>query len=252
MLEHRKFVNREMEPDQKKEKVWTREEFTERLRDVGRSSYHDKHPFHTAMHEGKLSREQIRGWVANRYYYQKSVPIKDSAILSNLPSSELRREWIGRIIDHDGTHGEDGGIEAWLRLGEAVGLSREEIVREEHVVPGVRFSVDAYVNFARSKPWIEAVASSLTELFSPTLIAKRIKVLEQQYPWIDSKGFDYFQSRLTQAPRDSDVALKLVLNYCQTPEAQRRAVNALRFKCDVLWAQLDAIEKAFPCAAYSE
>lgn len=227
-------------------KPWTKEEFTEKLRDVGRSFYHDKHPFHLAMHQGKLSREQMRGWVANRYYYQKSVPIKDAAILSNLPSRELRREWIRRIIDHDGTARDEGGIEAWLRLGEAVGLSREEVLSEEHVVPGVRFSVDAYVNFARTKPWIEAVASSLTELFSPDLISKRMKFLERLYPWIDKKGFDYFQSRLTQAPLDSDCALRLVLMYCQSPEEQQRAVDALKFKCDVLWVQLDAIEKAYP------
>lgn len=231
---------------QNEENLWTPDEFTERLKSVGRSFYHDKHPFHVAMHEGKLSREQIRGWVANRYYYQKSVPIKDAAILSNLPSRELRRQWIGRIIDHDGMHGGDGGIEAWLKLGEAVGLSREEVEQEVRVVPGVRFAVDAYVNFARTKPWIEAIASSLTELFSPDLISKRMKVLERLYPWIDKSGFDYFQNRLTQAPRDSDTALKLVIAYCQTPAKQRRAVAALRFKCDVLWAQLDAIEKAFP------
>lgn len=227
------------------ESLWSAEEFTERLRQVGQANYHDKHPFHVAMHEGHLSREQIRGWVANRYYYQKSIPIKDAAILSNLPSREIRRVWIQRIIDHDGAHGEDGGIEAWLRLGEATGMSRQEIIQEDHVTAGVRFSVDAYVNFARTKSWIEAVASSLTELFSPNLIAKRIKVLQQRYSWIDNSGLEYFQSRLTQAPRDSDYALKLVLAHCQTPEAQRQAVSALRFKCDVLWAQLDAIEKTF-------
>lgn len=225
--------------------IWSHDEFTERLKDVGRSYYHDKHPFHIKMHEGALSREQFQGWVANRYYYQKSVPIKDAAILSNLPTPELRREWIGRIIDHDGTHGQDGGIEAWIRLGEAVGLTREEIIKEEKVVPGVRFAVDAYVNFARTKPWIEAVASSLTELFSPDLIFRRMKVMEQLYPWINSAGFEYFQNRLTQAPRDSNTALKFVLSYCQTPIEQQKAVEALRFKCDVLWVQLDAIEKAF-------
>jgi pyrroloquinoline-quinone synthase len=246
MLEQGGFIGQKKISYQKGERLWKKDEFTERLKDVGRSFYHDKHPFHLAMHQGKLSREQIRGWVANRYYYQKSVPIKDAAILSNLPSRELRREWIQRIIDHDGTVGEDGGIEAWLRLGEAVGLSREEVEREDHVVPGVRFAVDSYVNFARTKPWIEAVASSLTELFSPDLISKRMKILERLYPWIDSKGMDYFQNRLTQAPHDSDIALRLVLHDCQTPEDQLRAVKALRFKCDVLWVQLDAIEKAYP------
>lgn len=239
------FVQVKKDTDKGNE-LWTSDEFTRRLKEVGQSHYHDKHPFHIAMHEGRLSRRQICAWVANRYYYQKSVPIKDAAILSNLPSMEIRREWIQRIIDHDGKQGEDGGIEAWLRLGEATGMSREEVLQEDHIVPGVRFAVDAYVHFARTKPWVEAVASSLTELFSPDLMAKRIKVLEQWYPWIDRWGLQYFQTRLTQAPRDSDYALQLVLAYCQTPGAQRKAVAALRFKCDVLWAQLDAIEKAFP------
>lgn len=231
---------------QKNEKPWTPEEFREQLIEVGRSSYHDKHPFHMAMHEGVLSQEQIKGWVANRYYYQKSVPIKDAIILSKLPTREFRRDWVQRIIDHDGNHEEEGGIEAWLKLGEAVGLSREEVLREHHVVPGVRFSVDAYVNFAREKPWIEAVASSLTELFSPVLMKERIVILERLYPWIDRSGLGYFQNRLTQAPRDTNVALKLVMNYCRTREEQQRAVDALRFKCDVLWVQLDSIEKAYP------
>ncbi|WP_449539141.1 pyrroloquinoline-quinone synthase PqqC [Ferdinandcohnia sp. Marseille-Q9671] len=226
-------------------KPWTPEEFKEKLIDVGRTSYHDKHPFHVAMHEGKLSREQIRGWVANRYYYQKSVPIKDAVILSKLPSREYRRDWIQRIIDHDGNQKEEGGIEAWLKLGEVVGLSRDEILSEEQVVPGVRFSVDAYVTFAKEKPWIEAVASSLTELFSPILISERIKILERLYPWINRDGLGYFRNRLTQAPRDTNVALKIVLEHCKTAEEQQRAVDALQFKCDVLWAQLDAIERAF-------
>lgn len=231
---------------QKREKPWTRDEFREQLVEVGRNSYHDKHPFHVAMHKGMLSQEQVKGWVANRYYYQKSVPIKDALILSKLPTKEFRRDWIQRIIDHDGTHMEEGGIEAWLKLGEAVGLTREEILSEDHVVPGVRFSVDAYVNFAREKPWIEAVASSLTELFSPILMKERIKIMERLYPWIDSSGLGYFRNRLTQAPRDTNVALKLVMDYCGSREEQQRAVDALQFKCDVLWAQLDAIEKAFP------
>ncbi|MEH7238586.1 pyrroloquinoline-quinone synthase PqqC [Bacillus sp. JJ1562] len=227
-------------------KPWSREEFKERLIEVGRSSYHDKHPFHVAMHEGTLSREQIRGWVANRYYYQKSVPIKDAVILSKLPTREFRQEWIQRIIDHDGNHEQEGGIEAWLRLGEVVGLPREEVLSEEHVVPAVRFSVDAYVNFAKEKPWLEAVASSLTELFSPILISERIKILERLYPWIDVCGLGYFRNRLTQAPRDTEFALNVVLDSCKTLKEQQLSVEALQFKCDVLWAQLDAIEKAFP------
>ncbi|GAA0494173.1 pyrroloquinoline-quinone synthase PqqC [Salinibacillus aidingensis] len=245
MIEQGGFISKDKEI-KKREKPLTQAEFKEQLIDVGRLFYHDKHPFHVAMHEGKLSREQIQGWVANRYYYQKSVPIKDAVILSKLPSREFRRDWIQRITDHDGRNEGEGGIEAWLKLGEAVGLSREELLEEDHIVPGVRFSVDAYVNFVQEKTWIEAVASSLTELFSPDLISNRIQVLEDLYPWINHSGLGYFHNRLTQAPRDTNIALKIVMDYCQTPEEQQRAIDALRFKCDVLWAQLDAIEHAFP------
>lgn len=215
-------------------------------------SYHSRHPFHVKMNEGRLNRRQIQGWVANRFYYQKNIPRKDAAILSNCPDREVRRRWIQRILDHDGTAEGEGGIEAWLRLGEAVGLTREEVWDERHVVPGVRFAVDAYVNFARTRPWVEAVASSLTELFAPDLMAERLRAFERLYTWIDPDGLAYFRARLTQAPRDSEHALEVVIEHCRTPDEQARAVAALSFKNDVLWSMLDAIERAYSSSTREE
>jgi len=213
----------------------------ERLRALG-GRYHNLHRFHVRMDAGELSREELQRWVANRFYYQRSIPLKDAAILSNCPEVEVRRVWIQRIIDHDGTSGGAGGIESWLRLGEALGVTRDELESERRVLPGVRYAVDAYVDFARRKPWIEAVASSLTELFGPGAIRVRLAALEAHYSWIDRAGLEYFRDRLVQAPRDADYALGLVVERCVTPEQQERAVAALRFKTEVLWAQLDAIE----------
>ena len=207
------------------------------------SRYHHLHPFHQRMNAGELTPAEVRRWVVNRFYYQKSIPLKDAAILSNCPEVEVRREWIGRIIDHDGQTPGSGGIEAWLRLGEAVGLSRSQLLSEEDVLPGVRYAVDAYVNFCRSRPWIESVASSLTELFGPDAIRDRLAALERHYPWIDPAGFEYFRVRLKQAPRDASYALNLVLERCRTVEMQQQAVRALAFKCDLLWSQLEAIER---------
>jgi pyrroloquinoline-quinone synthase len=208
--------------------------------------YHSRHPFHRMMNEGHLSRRQIQGWVANRFYYQENIPRKDAAILANCPDREVRRRWIRRIHDHDGTADGEGGIEAWLRLGESAGLTSEEMWDERHVVPGVRFAVDAYVTFARTRPWVEAVASSLTELFAPDLMAERLTAFERFYTWIDPAGLAYFRTRLTQAPRDSEHALEVVIEHCRTPEEKARAVAALSFKSDVLWSMLDAIERAYP------
>jgi pyrroloquinoline-quinone synthase len=208
--------------------------------------YHDRHPFHQRMNDGALDRRQIRGWVANRFAYQQVIPRKDAAILANCPDRDVRRRWIRRIVDHDGTAEGEGGIEAWLLLAEAVGLSREEVEDERHVVPGVRFAVDAYLGFARTRPWVEAVASSLTELFAPDLMAERLAAFERHYTWIDPRGLAYFRARLTQAPRDSEHALQVVTERCRTPEQQAAAAAALSFKCDVLWSMLDAIDRAYP------
>jgi len=224
---------------------WRAEEFIRRLRAVGQEKYHDKHPFHVLMHKGALSQSQVRGWILNRFYYQRNIPVKDSLILSKLPSREDRRRWVQRIIDHDGREESEGGIEAWLRLGEAAGIPREEMMDDGRVLPGVRFAVDAYVNFCRLRPWPEAVAASLTELFAPDLIARRIEVFEKHYPWIPASGLEYFRRRLAQAPRDADHALDLVVRYAKTPEDQQRALAAVSFKCDVLWSILDAVQAAY-------
>lgn len=222
-----------------------RETFIAKLRDVGGRAYHDKHPFHVAMNGGLLSPDALRGWVANRFYYQHNIPIKDAAILSNCPLREIRRIWIHRIIDHDGSSENEGGIEAWLRLGEACGLSRHNLREEQHLQPGVRFAVDAYVNFARRQPWPVAIASSLTELFAPDLMAARLAAFEKFYTWIDPSGLDYFRRRVTQARRDSGEALAITLEHCHTRELQDAAIRGLEFKCDVLWSMLDAIHHAY-------
>jgi pyrroloquinoline-quinone synthase len=248
------------------ELLWDPETFVGKMRAVGARAYHDKHPFHVAMNKGQLAPEALHVWVANRFYYQRNIPIKDAAILSNCPIREVRRIWIHRIQDHDGAAirkegvqsaqameisapenprlSDEGGIEAWLRLAEACGLPRPELLSDRHLLPGVRFSVDAYVNFARSQPWMIAIASSLTELFAPDLMSTRLAAFRKFYPWIDTHGLDYFQRRITQARRDSDEALVITVEYCNTPELQRQAVRALAFKCDVLWSMLDAIHHA--------
>jgi pyrroloquinoline-quinone synthase len=219
--------------------------FLRQLREVGGRAYHDKHPFHIAMNEGRLVREQLRGWIANRFYYQRNIPVKDAAIISNCPIREIRRAWIHRIIDHDGDDTNAGGIEAWLRLGQAAGLRRGDLLENRNLLPGVRFAVDTYVNFARIKPWPIAIASSLTELFAPDLMATRLAAFTRFYSWIDSSGLDYFRRRLTQARHDSTQALAITVEYCNTPELQREAVHALEFKCDVLWSMLDSIHHGY-------
>jgi pyrroloquinoline-quinone synthase len=221
---------------------WDRATFEAKLREVGARAYHDKHPFHLAMNEGRLSREAVTGWVINRFYYQCNIPRKDAAILSAIPSREIRRIWLHRITDHDGiAGGDEGGIEAWLRLGEACGVSRHSMLAGEDIEPGVRASVDAYVAFARTQPWPVAVASSLTEMFVRDLMARRLDAFEKHYTWIDPSGLDYFRRRLNQAPRDSGEGLEITLDHCDTRELQEAAVGALTFKCNLLWALLDAI-----------
>jgi pyrroloquinoline-quinone synthase len=221
---------------------WTEDELVDRLRAQG-TRYHNLHPFHRRMDAGELTRGELQRWVANRFYYQRCIPLKDAAILSNCPEIDVRRAWVQRIVDHDGTSHGAGGIESWLRLGEALGIARDELESERRVLPAVRYAVDAYVTFARQRPWIEAVAASLTELFGPDAIRVRLTALETHYPWIDPAGLEYFRARLVQAPRDAQYALGLVVERCRTREQQERAVAALVFKTEMLWAQLDAIER---------
>ena len=208
-------------------------------------SYYANHPFHQLMHEGRLTKRQLQGWVANRLAYQRAIPRKDAAILSNCPEPAVRRLWMQRIIDHDGTEPGSGGIEMWVRLGEALGVPREEMEDERHVLPGVRFATEAYVTFCKTKPWIEAVASSLTELFAPSLMRARIAAFPTYYPWVSLDALDYFKSRLTQAPRDSQQGLELVTTHCTTVEMQRKAFEALAFKLELLWLMIDTIHHAY-------
>ena len=208
-------------------------------------SYYARHPFHQLMHEGRLTKRQLQGWVANRLAYQRAIPRKDAAILSNCPEPEVRRLWLQRIVDHDGTEPGSGGIEMWIRLGEAIGVPRDEMDDERHVLPGVRFATEAYVTFCKTRPWLEAVASSLTELFAPDLMRQRIAAFPKYYPWVNVDALEYFKSRLTQAPRDSEQGLHLVLTRCTTVDMQRKAFEALAFKLEVLWAMIDTIHHAY-------
>ena len=226
------------------EAPWTRAEFEQQLRDRGRA-YHIHHPFNVMLNGGKASREQIRGWVANRFYYQINIPIKDAAILANCEDRMVRRNWVQRILDHDG-YGEDaGGIDSWLRLAEAVGLTRAQVESLAEVVPGVRFAVDAYVNFARRAPWPEAVCASLTELFAPEIHKQRLAGWPQHYPWIEPAGLTYFQSRVSLARRDVEFGLALTLDRFRSRAAQERALEVLQFKLDVLWQMNDAMAQAY-------
>jgi len=224
--------------------AWDREEFEARLRDKG-AGYHIHHPYNVAMNAGKFTPDQVRKWVANRFYYQISIPIKDAAIMSNCPDRDVRRGWIQRIVDHDGDESNEGGIEAWIRLGVACGLTREELVGLTHVLPGVRFAVDAYVNFARQRPWQEAVCSSLTELFAPQIHKDRLATWPTHYPWIEQEGLQYFRNRVVQARRDVEQGLAITLDYFNTRELQERALQILQFKLDILWTMLDVMQIAY-------
>jgi pyrroloquinoline-quinone synthase len=224
--------------------AWSREEFERHLRERGRS-YHIHHPFNVMLNRGRATPEQVRGWVANRFYYQIAIPIKDAAVLSNCPDQEVRRGWVQRILDHDGFElggvKDPGGIEAWLRLAEAVGLAREEVRDLRHVVPAMRFAVDAYVNFARRAPWQEAVCSSLTELFAPEIHKQRLATWPEHYAWIEPRGMDYFRNRVSQARRDVEQGLAITLDHFDTRALQERALEVLQFKLDILWAMNDAM-----------
>ncbi|MBL8600655.1 MAG: pyrroloquinoline-quinone synthase PqqC [Myxococcales bacterium] len=217
--------------------------FLAALRELGARKYHDKHGFHQRMNEGRLSPEQLQVWALNRFYYQRMIPVKDCALMAEMPTPEHRRRWRQRLLDQDGpSPDEPGGIEAWLRLVEATGATRDEAWSGARLLPGVRFAVDAYVNFVRTRPWVEGVASSLTELFSPQLMTLRIAAFEEHYPWVAREGLTYFRGRPKRASNDSDHALEIVFAHCKTRAEQDRALAALDFKCDLLWAQLDAID----------
>ena len=226
------------------EAAWTRAEFEARLRERGRA-YHIHHPFNVMLNSGKATRAQIRGWVANRFYYQVNIPQKDAAILANCNERAVRRNWVQRILDHDGYGDDPGGIESWLRLAAAVGLERAEVEGLGLLLPGVRFAVDAYLNFARRAPWPEAVCASLTELFAPEIHRQRLAGWPQHYPWIDAAGLSYFQARVGRAQRDVEFALALTLERFDTRAAQERALEVLKLKLDILWQMNDAMALAY-------
>jgi pyrroloquinoline-quinone synthase len=215
------------------------------LRAIGAERYHIHHPFHRLLHAGKLTRGQIQAWALNRYYYQAAIPAKDATLMARLPTAQERREWRRRIEDHDGDGSSPGGIERWLKLAEGVGLDSAMVESADFILPETRFAVDAYVHFVRDRTLLEAVASSLTELFSPMIIAERVSGMLAHYDFITEDILAYFTPRLTQAPQDSDWALAYVKAHADTAEKQDAVLAALRFKCDVLWCQLDGLYLAY-------
>jgi pyrroloquinoline-quinone synthase len=223
----------------------TPDELERQIRAVGAERYHDKHPFHRLLHSGQLDKGQVQAWALNRYCYQAAVPRKDAALLSRTTDRELRREWVHRILDHDGTGTEEGGIERWLVLTDGLGLDRAYVMSLAGVLPATRFAVEAYVTFVRERSLVEAVASSLTELFAPSIHRERISGMLENYDFIDETVMSYFRRRLTQATRDADFALGYVKQHATTRAMQDLCVAAVRFKCDVLWAQLDALHHAY-------
>lgn len=216
------------------------------LRDIGRRRYHRLHPFHHLLHGGKCTRGQVQAWALNRYYYQAMIPLKDANLISRCHDQDLRRNWRSRLVDHDGDGGkQEGGIERWLRLTEGLGLDRDYVISEQGLLPGTRYAVDAYVRFTREKTLLEAVASCLTELFSPEIISERVEGMLQSYDFVSSDTLAYFIKRPPQAKRDSDFALAYVKQHARTSDTQTLVLKALEFKCDVLWAMLDALHHAY-------
>ena len=215
------------------------------LRAIGAERYHNLHPFHRLLHDGKLSKGQVQAWALNRYYYQASIPAKDATLLARLPTTELRREWRRRLEDHDGDGSKPGGVERWLVLTRGLGLEDSYVTSLQGLLPATRFAVDAYVHFVRDRSVLEAVASSLTEMFSPAIISERVSGMLRAYDFVDADTLAYFTPRLTQAPQDVDFALGYVAREARTREQQEQVLAALRFKCDLLWAQLDALHHAY-------
>jgi len=220
-------------------------ELEARLRQIGAERYHNLHPFHKLLHGGKLTRGQVQAWALNRYYYQSRIPQKDAGLISRTDDPELRRMWRQRLVDHDGEQEGQGGIARWLALTDGLGLDRDYVVSTRGILPATRFAVDAYVRFVRERSLLEAVASSLTEMFSPSIISERVSGMLKNYDFISERTLAYFNARLTQAPRDADFALDYVKREARTPEQQHAALAALEFKCDVLWVQLDALYHAY-------
>ncbi|MBM9595941.1 pyrroloquinoline-quinone synthase PqqC [Rhodobacteraceae bacterium MCCB 386] len=221
------------------------EDLERRLFEIGATRYHNLHPFHAMLHGGKLNRGQVQAWALNRYYYQSSIPLKDAIVVSRFRDRAIRVEWRHRIEDHDGSEGSEGGIERWLQLTDGLGLDRAYVESTAGLLPATRFAVDAYLNFVGTKTPLEAIASSLTELFAPTLHEERIAGMLEHYDFIDPSIMTYFQRRLEQAPRDANFALDYVKSHARTPEERQAVCDALTFKTNVLWVQLDALYHAY-------
>jgi pyrroloquinoline-quinone synthase len=215
------------------------------LRAIGAERYHSNHPFHKRMYSGQLTRGQIQAWALNRYYYQCNIPAKDATLIARLPTPELRRAWRSRLVDHDGDGQQPGGIERWLRLTDGLGLDREYVISTKGILPATRFAVEAYVAFVRDQSILDAVASSLTEMFSPTIIAERVEGMLANYDFVSRDTLAYFTPRLTQAPNDATFALNYCKEHARTRQEQEGVLAALRFKCDVLWVQMDALWSAY-------
>lgn len=220
-------------------------ELEDALRAVGARRYHNLHPFHHLLHGGKLSKAQVKAWALNRSYYQVMIPVKDASLLARLPDAQMRRAWRQRIIDHDGEREGDGGIACWIKLTGSLGFSAADVEAGTGVLPATRFAVEAYVHFVRDRSVLEAIASSLTEMFSPQIISERVKGMLANYDFISMETLAYFDKRPAQASRDVDFALAHVKAEARTPDAQQAVIRALEFKCDVLWAQLDALHHAY-------
>lgn len=227
------------------EPLTSAEAMERRLRHIGATRYHSLHPFHHLLHGGKLNKGQVQAWALNRYYYQSSIPIKDAIVLSRFRDRDIRLEWRHRIEDHDGQIGGEGGIERWLKLTDGLGLDRAYVESSEGILPATRFAVDAYVNFVGVKSPLEAIASSLTELFAPNLHEERIAGMLKHYDFVNPAVMTYFQRRLEQAPRDANFALSYVKQHARTPEERQQVCDALTFKTNVLWVQLDALYHAY-------
>jgi pyrroloquinoline-quinone synthase len=218
--------------------------FVERLRREGASRYHSLHPFNVAMHEGRLSKEELQRWVLHRFYYQTRIPIKDALILSKSEDRDFRRAWIRRIVDHDGTKDGEGGLGEWLLLARAMGLDEEEVRSTRRVLPAVRYACDSYVELVRERSLVEAVASSLTEHFAPDIMRTRVAAWEKHYPWVDQDALAYFRTRVPRATRDAEEALAFVVSHAKTQAMQDACVRALVDKCRILWSMLDAVAEA--------
>jgi len=226
-------------------RLMTPDELETALRDIGAQRYHQLHPFHRMLHDGECSKGQVQAWALNRYYYQAMIPIKDASLIARCDDSAIRREWRRRLVDHDGEGPNDGGIARWLRLTDSLGLARDDVVSTRLILPGTRFAVDAYVHFVRERTLLEAIASSLTELFSPAIISERVTGMLANYPFVTKDTLAYFDKRPPQADRDSAFALDYVRHHAVTPETQQAVLDALIFKCNVLWTMLDVLHHAY-------